>query len=212
MARSVIGLRASPSGGLRHRRRSRAAPELVADVRDVAVHRVRAQDQLLGDLLIAQPVAISASTALSAGEQRRRAPRPGGPEPREPAPSTARARRSPIASPGEMGVAVERNQRRPRYGAARLPTETVRNGAVATAMHHQRRCMYVLQLCSDVVAVGELQQRGRGLRARRYALMARQPLLLGTVGLTQEDVGQHATQVPSANGRWQRPTAGPPEW
>ena len=52
--------------------RTGAAPELVADVGDVAVHRVVAQDQLIGDLLVAQPRRDQRQhLTLSAGEQRK---------------------------------------------------------------------------------------------------------------------------------------------
>jgi hypothetical protein len=37
-----------------------------------------------------------------------------------------------------------------------------------------------------------LEQRGGGLGARRVALVARESLLLGVVGVAHEDVGQHA--------------------
>ena len=176
----------------------RTAPELVADVRDVAVHRVLAQDQLLGDLLVAQPARDQRQhLALSAGEQHRRrlsgqARRSFGREHR-----TQRPRhRLPIAGPREVGAPVERDQRRPRDRRRELAAELVGDRAIATAVHHQRRRTYLLQLCADVVAVDELQQRRRGLRARRGALVARQPLLLDTVGVTQEDVGQQPRPQP----------------
>src|SRR5262245_18189384 len=44
----------SEAGSLRDRGGARALAELVADVRDVPVHRVRADDELLGDLAVAE--------------------------------------------------------------------------------------------------------------------------------------------------------------
>ena len=88
-------IRMARSGDGRQSRPSRAAsataavrvrpPELVADVRDVAVHRVSAHDQLLGDLLVAQAAA-----------------RPT-PTPRVPEPESSTAGASPVGRAGSLG-------------------------------------------------------------------------------------------------------------
>ena len=58
---------------LSDRRGTGTAPELAADVGDVAVHGVRAQDQLLGDFLIAQPACDQRQhLTLAARQQHRR--------------------------------------------------------------------------------------------------------------------------------------------
>ena len=118
----------------------REPPELVANVRDVAVHRVRAQEQLLGDLLIVQPVRDQRQHfALSA-----RAAPPRAPARRAGASgaSTERTRAPPLANRQSKGDGRCRREEpaSPPVWPLRAPAETVRNGAVA-AVHHQRRCM-----------------------------------------------------------------------
>ena len=144
------------------------------------------------------PLATSASTSRSRPESSAAAGSPArraGASGREH--RTQRPRhRLPIAGPREVGAPVERDQRRPRDRRRELPAEMVGDGAIAAAVHDERRRPHPLQLRPNVVAVDELQQRRRGLRARRGALVARQPLLLDAVGLAQEDVGQQPRPEP----------------
>jgi len=51
-----VGLEQTEASSFGDRRRPRSATELVTNVRHVAVHRVRAHDQLLGNLAIAETV------------------------------------------------------------------------------------------------------------------------------------------------------------
>ena len=129
--------------------------------------------------------------AFSTGEQRRRrvfghAGRSFGRKRR-----TQRARhRRPITGPGKVGASVEWDQCRGRDPRRELTAELIGDRAIATAMYDQRGRTYLIQLRSNVVAVRQLQQHRRGLRARRLALVARHSLLFDTVGVAQEDVGQ----------------------
>ena len=70
MARSRVRRQSSPSrAGLGDRGGPRAAPELVADVGHVPVHGVRADDQLLGDLAVAQSLGDQCQNLALTGRQ-----------------------------------------------------------------------------------------------------------------------------------------------
>ena len=139
-----------------------------------------------------KPLATNANTSRSRPESNA-----GGGSPPEPAGAsgassrTQRTRhRRPITGPRKVGVPVERDQRRGRDPRRELTAELVGNRAIASAVYDQRGRTYLIQLRPNVVAISQLQQHRRGLGARRVALVARNSLLFGAVGVAQEDVGQ----------------------
>src|SRR4051794_3226308 len=122
-------------------RRPRSAAELVTNVRHVPMDSVRADDQLLGDLTVAETGRDELEhLALASGQQNRG---------RFPVQARGlaldcrcRAKRPDdavgIAGPREVGGPLECNKRRARYPGGHLATEPVRDRAVPTAVDNQR--------------------------------------------------------------------------
>ena len=83
------------------------------------------------------------------------------------------------------GISVAR-----RYPGRELTTQLIGDRAIVAAMYDQRGRTHLIQLRSNVVAVRQLQQHRRGLRARRLALVARHVASVRHCRVAQEDVGQ----------------------
>src|SRR5262249_30141933 len=147
--------------------------ELVANVGNVSVHGVLTQDELLGDLLVAQAARDQRQhLTLSSGERYHRttSSRASWRLGRERRAQCAHHRVG-IAHPREMGVTGERDQLRRRDPGGELAAQPIRDRAVVTAVHDDRGRTYFAELRPDVVAIDELQQDRRGLWARRFALV-----------------------------------------
>ena len=119
--------------------------------------------------------------------------------------------RRPITGPRKVGAPVERDQRRGRDPRRELAAELIGDRAIATAVHDQRGRTYLIQLRSNVVAVRQLQQHRRSLRARRLALVARHSLLFDAVGCRPRRCRPAAaTPIPNGSARLRRSTRAPP--
>ena len=156
------------------------------------MHSVLAQDELSGDLLVAQAARDQRQhLTFSSREQYRRSVsgRAGHSFGRENGTQCAR-HRIRIAGPWKVGVPGERDQLRRRYPRRELAAEPIGNRAVVTAVYNQRGRTYLAQLRLNVVAIDEFQQHRRSLGARGVALVTRESLLFDTVGIAQKDVGQ----------------------
>ena len=118
----------------------------------MTMHGVRAQQQLLGDFLIVQPLAISASTSRSRLDSSTAA---GSPATRAGASGASTERKRPrhrrhVPGPREVSAPVERDQHRPGYQRREFPADPVRDRAVAAAVHDQRRCPYPVPTRPDI--------------------------------------------------------------
>jgi hypothetical protein len=156
----------------------------------VAVHRVRADDQPIGDLAVAEAVGHQTQDLNLARAQQARlaravrrfhwlaAARPG----RADGVVLVQERsegcehRIAIAQPRRMQFAVQGHQ--PRIGKQRsqLAAGRERHRAVPAAVEDQRRSSHSRQHVAHVPSVHGLQQRRRDVRARRRALKRREAL------------------------------------
>ena len=138
----------------------------------MSMDRVPAQDQLPGDLLVAQPARDQCQhLTFSIGEQHRRmfSALPGWSFGREN--RTQRARhRGRVPGPWKVGVPIERDQRRGRDPRREFAAELIGDRPVPTAMYDECGRTYLVQVRSNVVAIDELQQHRRsvGLAASRW--------------------------------------------
>ena len=130
-------------------------PSLVANVRHVPVDRVRTDNQLLGDLAIAQPLRDQPQHLAFASRQQ-----PGrrlcvgwaigsavhrGRCAHRPDHATG------ITRPREVGAPLKRDQRRARDPRREAATQPVRNRPVPTPVNDHRGCLHQPQLVANVI-------------------------------------------------------------
>ena len=159
----------SETCGLRDGGRTRGAPQLATDVRNVAVNGMRAQHQLLCDFAIAQsPRDAGENLAFTLGQQhlfrlvrtvRRRL--------RGCQCFAARANHGiDITVPREVRAPLQRDERRARNRSRDLTPEPKRHGAVVATVHHQCRRANKGKVRAYVEAIDEDQATRR--RSRRW--------------------------------------------